>query len=86
MDAGRKAAAVQFGMNLQRYRRRAGLSQGRLGYLAVLNRTEISLLERGRREPRLSTVVKLASALEVSLNMLLAGTGWTVEHPPTDET
>jgi transcriptional regulator with XRE-family HTH domain len=86
MDAERKAAAVQFGRNLRRYRRRAGILQERLGYLAILNRTEISLLERGRREPRLGTIVKLASALEVSLNMLLEGTGWTVELPPTDET
>jgi transcriptional regulator with XRE-family HTH domain len=86
MDAEREVAAMQFGLNLRRYRRRAGLSQERVGYLAVLNRSEISLLERGRREPRLGTVVKLASALEVSLNMLLEGTGWTVERPPTDET
>lgn len=84
MDAKREVAAIQFGSNLQRYRRRAGLSQERLGYLAVLHRTEISLLERGRREPRLGTIVKLASALEVSLNMLIEGTGWTVERPPTD--
>jgi transcriptional regulator with XRE-family HTH domain len=76
---------MQFGRNLLRYRRRAGLSQGRLAYLAVLHRTEISLLERGRREPRLSTVVKLASALEVSLNMLFEGTGWTIERPSADD-
>lgn len=86
MDAEREVAAIQFGRNLQRYRRRAGLSQERLGYLAVLHRTEISLLERGLREPRLGTIVKLASALEVSLNMLIEGTGWTVERPSTDGT
>jgi transcriptional regulator with XRE-family HTH domain len=85
MGAERGVAATQFGRNLQRYRRRAGLSQERLGYLTVLHRTEISLLERGRREPRLGTIVRLASALEVSLNMLLEGTGWTVERPPTND-
>jgi transcriptional regulator with XRE-family HTH domain len=85
MDAEREVAAIRFGSNLERYRRRAGLSQARLAYLAVLDRSEISLLERGRREPRLGTVVKLASALEVSLNMLLEGTGWTIERPPIDE-
>jgi transcriptional regulator with XRE-family HTH domain len=81
MDAERKVAAVQFGRNLRRYRQRAGISQERLGYLAILNRTEISLLEQGRREPRLGTIVNLVSALEVSLNMLLEGTGWTVKRP-----
>jgi transcriptional regulator with XRE-family HTH domain len=85
MDAEREVAAMQFGRNLQRHRQRAGLSRERLGYLAVLHRTEISLLERGRREPRLATIVKLASALEVSLNMLIEGTGWTVERPSADE-
>jgi transcriptional regulator with XRE-family HTH domain len=85
MEAEREVAAIQFGKNLERYRRRASLSQGRLAYFAVLDRTEISLLERGRREPRLSTVVKLASALEVSLDMLIEGTGWTIERPPADD-
>ena len=84
-DPEREVAAIQFGRNLRRYRRRAGLTQARLSYLAVLHRTEISLLERGRREPRLGTIVKIASALEVSLNMLLKGTGWTVEHPPLND-
>jgi XRE family transcriptional regulator, fatty acid utilization regulator len=85
MDAEREVAAMQFGRNLQRYRRRAGLTQARLSYLTVVHRTEISLLERGRREPRLGTIVKLASALRVSLNMLLEGTGWTIERPSADD-
>jgi transcriptional regulator with XRE-family HTH domain len=85
MDAERKSAAVEFGRNLRRYRWRAGLSQQRLAHLTVLHRTEISLLERGHREPRLGTIVKLASALGVSLNMLLEGTGWTIERPPAND-
>jgi transcriptional regulator with XRE-family HTH domain len=84
MEPEREVAAIRFGTNLERQRRRAGLSQARLAYLAVLDRSEISLLERGPREPRLGTVVKLAGALEVSLNMLFEGTGWTIERPPTD--
>jgi transcriptional regulator with XRE-family HTH domain len=85
MEPEREVAAIQFGTNLERYRRRAKLSQARLAYLAVLDRSEISLLERGLREPRLDTVIKLAGALEVSLNMLFEGTGWTIERPPADE-
>jgi len=76
MDPERKTAAIQFGKNLWRYRRRAGLSQEKLGFRTSLHRTEISLLERGNREPRLGTIVKLASALTVSINMLCEGTGW----------
>jgi transcriptional regulator with XRE-family HTH domain len=73
MSDERKAAAVQFGKNLRRCRGRAGLSQEELGFRASLHRTEIGLLERGRREPRLSTIVRLASALKVSLNTLFEG-------------
>jgi len=83
MDAERKAAAVQFGRNLRCYRNRAGLSQEKLGFLTSLHRTEISLLERGRREPRLGTIVKLVSALEVSFSMLFEGPDWELDESPT---
>lgn len=53
----------QLGRNLRARRHRAGLSQDRLGELCDLDRTEISLLERGLRFPRLDTLVKLARAL-----------------------
>jgi transcriptional regulator with XRE-family HTH domain len=55
----------QFGLNLRGLRNRAGLSQEELGERCQLDRTEISLLERGLRFPRLDTVVKLARALEL---------------------
>jgi transcriptional regulator with XRE-family HTH domain len=55
----------QFGFNLRGLRNRAGLSQEELGERCELDRTEISLLERGLRFPRLDTVVKLARALEL---------------------
>jgi transcriptional regulator with XRE-family HTH domain len=55
----------QFGLNLRGLRNRAGLSQEELGERCELDRTEISLLERGLRFPRLDTVVKLARALEL---------------------
>jgi transcriptional regulator with XRE-family HTH domain len=55
----------QFGLNLRGLRNRAGLSQEQLGERCELDRTEISLLERGLRFPRLDTVVKLARALEL---------------------
>jgi len=38
-----------------------------------LHRTEISLLERAQREPRLSTIVRLARGLEVRPSELLNG-------------
>jgi transcriptional regulator with XRE-family HTH domain len=55
----------QLGVNLRGHRDRAGLSQEQLGDMCELDRTEISLLERGLRFPRLDTLVKLARALEL---------------------
>jgi transcriptional regulator with XRE-family HTH domain len=64
----------QFGINLRRHRNRAGRSQEELGEMCGLDRTEISLLERGLRFPRLDTLVKLARALELeSLGELVDG-------------
>lgn len=68
--------ARQFGINLGRARRRTGLSQEALAVLASLHRTEVGLLERGERCPRIDTAVKLAAALEVSVNDLVEGVSW----------
>jgi transcriptional regulator with XRE-family HTH domain len=63
----------QFGHNVRAQRDRAGLSQEALGDLCGLHRTEISLLERAGREPRLSTIVRIARALDVAPASLLDG-------------
>lgn len=63
----------RFAQNLRRLRLKAELSQEALGDLCGLHRTEISLLERAAREPRLGTMVKLARALKVELAELLVG-------------
>lgn len=55
----------QFGLNLRDQRERAGLSQEGLADLCDLDRTEISLLERGLRFPRLDTLVRLSRGLKL---------------------
>ena len=62
-----------FARNLREHRTRAGLSQERLAFICKLHRTEISLLERGEREPRLSTLVRLSRGLDVPISTLLDG-------------
>ncbi len=47
-----------------------------LGFAAGLHRTEVGILERGERKPRIDTLVKLASALEVTPEALLEGIAW----------
>lgn len=66
-------AREQFAANLRAAREAKGLSQEALGDLVGLHRTEISLLERAGRDPRLGTIVKLASGLDVEPALLLAG-------------
>jgi transcriptional regulator with XRE-family HTH domain len=66
----------QFAENLRNHRERLGLSQEALAEICDLHRTEISLLERCKRSPRLETIVILARGLELgSAGELLEGVG-----------
>jgi transcriptional regulator with XRE-family HTH domain len=69
--------AARFGQNLRRCRRRAGFSQEELGLRSSLHRTEIGLLERGARVPRIDTLIKISSALSVPPVELIEGIEWT---------
>jgi transcriptional regulator with XRE-family HTH domain len=66
----------RFGRNLIRCRERADVSQEELGFRASLHRTEISLLERGERMPRVDTAVRIAGSLGVPLDDLAVGLEW----------
>lgn len=66
----------QFGANLRRARKRAGISQEETAVRASLHRTEIGLLERGERLPQIDTVIKLAGAVGVTPADLLEGIVW----------
>lgn len=68
----------RFAYNLTRTRLDAGLTQEELAGLCDVHRTEISLLERGGREPRLGVLVKLSSAIAVDLEELCSGMSWNV--------
>ena len=54
-------------------RTRRGLSQEALAERCRLHPTEISRLERGVRDPRLATMVRIARALGVAPAELLEG-------------
>jgi len=69
----------RFSVSLRKARQNSKISQEELGFRCDLHRTEISLLERGGREPRLGTIIKLASALEVTAEELCTGISWSVK-------
>lgn len=68
--------AARFGSNLLRARRDVALSQERVAARAALHRTEIGLLERGGRTPRIDTLLRLAAAVECEPARLLRGIEW----------
>jgi transcriptional regulator with XRE-family HTH domain len=70
------SVAQHFGANLLVHRERRGISQEELAFRASLHRTEVGLLERGARIPRIDTLAKLAGALGVAPADLLAGIAW----------
>lgn len=63
----------KFAENLRAVRADVGMSQETLGAKAGLHRTEVSLLERAERDPRLATIIKLARGLGVPVSELIDG-------------
>lgn len=63
--------------NLRRYRLQAGLSQEQIAERMAVDRAYVSGLERGRRNPTLSTLALAGQALGVSVAELLT-------EPPAD--
>ena len=66
-----KNEVLQFGKKLRDVRLKKKLSQGDIARILGVHRSYISGLERGRRNPSLVTVHKVAKALGISANELL---------------
>lgn len=60
-------ACTNFGIRLRDVRQAAGISQEELASRAGLDRTYVSGCERGKRNPSLKTMAKLAQALNINL-------------------
>jgi transcriptional regulator with XRE-family HTH domain len=63
--------AEAVGLAVRRVRKQRGSSQEELAWQADLDRTYISGVERGLRNPSLASLVKIAEALEVRLSRLV---------------
>lgn len=71
MEEHRTTVAVAFGEALREARRKAGLSQESLALDSGVDRTFVSMLERGVRQPALATVFALCDGLAISPGVLL---------------
>lgn len=63
----------QMGNQIQKIRKRKGLTQEKLAELADLSVPYISHIERATKKPSLGTLLKIAAALDVTANELLYG-------------
>jgi transcriptional regulator with XRE-family HTH domain len=63
---------VAFGRVLRAARLKVGMSQEGLALESTVQRQFISLIERGENQPTISTIFRLASALQVRPSELMA--------------
>ena len=59
------------GKQIQKYRERAGYSQEKLAEIIECSTIFISYIERGVKSPGLDKLMKIANALDVSVDILL---------------
>jgi transcriptional regulator with XRE-family HTH domain len=64
-----------FGQNVAKHRRAKGYSQEALAEKASLDRTYLSDIERGVRNPGIKNVILIAKALGITAADLLKGVG-----------
>jgi transcriptional regulator with XRE-family HTH domain len=62
---------VRVGLNVQRARREQGLSQEELADRAAVHQTYLSGVERGRRNPTVIVLQKIAAALDLDIEDLV---------------
>ena len=65
-------ALKQFGTNLQRARKEKEVSQEELAASVGVNRTYISLVEQGRRNPSIKFLYRVSKALKIPSSKLLS--------------
>jgi len=63
----------RFVLNLRRARLRAGMTQEELAEACGMERTYVSYLERGKAEPKLRMIARLAEGLDTPATELLHG-------------
>ena len=63
---------AKLGRNVRRLRHQRGLTQEQLAFEAEIDLTYVGGIERGRRNPSLMVMARIAEALKVTLPKLLA--------------
>lgn len=79
-EEGRRVDVKSLGRTIREQRMMQGLSQDALAARAGISVKHLSVLERGLKEPRLSTFLSLASALKLTPNDLLSTFGGDYDY------
>ena len=73
---------VAFGIVLKNFRKNNNLSQEKLSEVSDLDRTYISLLERGQRQPSLKTILSISKAMGVTATELISNVVELLDQNP----
>lgn len=68
------------GENIRAIRQRMGIKQTTLAIQIDVGQKQISLIENGKARPRLSVYLRIANALQVSINQLFTGANVTEQE------
>lgn len=63
---------INLGQRIKYFRNKLNLSQEALAFKSEFDRTYISLLERGKRNPSLINLLKISRGLDISLSQLVS--------------
>ncbi len=66
-----KEFLYKMGRAIKLARKEKGLSQSALAYQIGMEKSNLSVIENGKSNPQILTVVKICSALEISLDQLM---------------
>ncbi|MCI8755162.1 MAG: helix-turn-helix transcriptional regulator [Oscillospiraceae bacterium] len=71
---------VLMGENIRAIRQRMGIKQTTLAIQIDVGQKQLSLIENGKARPRLSVYLRIANALQVSINQLFTGANVTEQE------
>ena len=83
LEAGAAALSGQLGRTVQRLRKASGLSLSELSETSGVAKSIISQIERSETNPTLSTIWRVAQALDISIDRILQGSD---EEPFVEKT
>jgi len=68
-----KNKLIKLGTKIKNFRKELGLSQEELAFRCGFDRTYISMLERGKRNPSYLNLLKLSKGLNIEISRLVKG-------------